>query len=429
MADNEKKLEEMFGPGAERPEAQKDAALPKQDKHPQKERKPKKQQAPRPVMDDKEYMPIRKSREMKVGCLGGMMYFVFVVSVSVIFACLAWMAASDVLALNKPHITAVIDLDESVFTQKVVETTDGNGNPTTKTVNIADIDYVAGRLKAEGLISYKTLFKFFCKISGAEEKLDPGSYELSTDFDYRALVKKMNQGSGAAVTVKITFPEGFTMNQIFQRLEENNVSTYQNLMKAAADFSYNYTFLEGAESGAAERLEGYLFPDTYEFFAFMEPSSAIGKLLDNYSNRITEEMEQKAADRNMTMREVLIVASMIEKEAANGEEAPRIASVIYNRLASGMALQIDATTDYAMQMAGRGNEEIDYTIDSPYNTYVVKGLPAGPICNPGLSSINAALNPEDTKYYYYALDTESGTHRFFNDYDSHQAFVATQNYG
>ena len=140
-------------------------------------------------------------------------------------------------------------------------------------------------------------------------------------------------------------------------------------------------------------------------------------------------MEQKAADRNMTMREALIVASMIEKEAANGEEAPRIASVIYNRLANGMALQIDATTDYAMQMAGRGGEETDYTIDSPYNTYVVTGLPAGPICNPGLSSINAALNPEDTKYYYYALDTESGTHRFFNDYDSHQAFVATQNYG
>jgi len=366
---------------------------------------------------------------MKVGCLGGMMYFVFVVSVSVIFACLAWMAASDVLALNKPHITAVIDLDESVFTQREVETTDGNGNPTTKTVNIADIDYVADRLKAEGLISYKSLFKFFCKISDAEEKLDPGSYELSTDFDYRALVKKMNQGSGAAVTVEITFPEGFTMDQIFRRLEENNVSTYENLMKAAANFSYNYTFLEGAESGAAERLEGYLFPDTYQFFAFMEPSSAIGKLLDNYSTRVTEEMEQQAADRGMSMREVLIVASMIEKEAANAEEAPTVASVIYNRLAGNMPLQIDATTDYAMQLAGRGNEKTDYNIDSPYNTYVVTGLPAGPICNPGLSSIKAALAPADTQYYYYALDVEAGTHRFFNDYNSHQAFVATQNYG
>ncbi|MCI9468692.1 MAG: endolytic transglycosylase MltG [Oscillospiraceae bacterium] len=429
MADNEKKFEEMFGTNAQQPVPPDRTGHDRPEKYPKKDHKDKKRQASRPVADDLDYLPIRKSREMKVGCLGGMMYFVFVVSVSVIFACLAWMAASDVLALNKPHITAVIDLDESVFTQREVETTDGNGNPTTKTVNIADIDYVADRLKAEGLISYKSLFKFFCKISDAEEKLDPGSYELSTDFDYRALVKKMNQGSGAAVTVEITFPEGFTMDQIFRRLEENNVSTYENLMKAAANFSYNYTFLEGAESGAAERLEGYLFPDTYQFFAFMEPSSAIGKLLDNYSTRVTEEMEQQAADRGMSMREVLIVASMIEKEAANAEEAPTVASVIYNRLAGNMPLQIDATTDYAMQLAGRGNEKTDYNIDSPYNTYVVTGLPAGPICNPGLSSIKAALAPADTQYYYYALDVEAGTHRFFNDYNSHQAFVATQNYG
>lgn len=430
MADNEKKFEDMFGPGAKDPSEQGSGRTPMREQRPKKRPKAPKDTSPAPQFyRQEEDRPIRKSREMKVGCLGGMMYFVFVVSVSVILACMAWMAASDVLALNKPHITAVIDLDESVFTQEVVETTDANGNPTTKTVNIADIDYVASRLKAEGLISYKSLFKAFCKLSNAERKLDPGSYELSTDFDYRALVKKMNQGSGAAVTVKITFPEGFTMNQIFQRLEENNVSTYENLMKAAADFSYNYTFLEGSESGAAVRLEGYLFPDTYEFFAFMEPSSAIGKFLDNYSERVTDEMVQKAADRGLTMRQALIVASMIEKEAGNAEEAPQIASVIYNRLAAGMPLQIDATVDYAMQMAGRGGDEMDYNIDSPYNTYAVTGLPAGPICNPGVSSIDAALSPADTDYYYYALDTDSGTHRFFHDYESHQAFVATQNYG
>lgn len=431
MSENEKKFDEMFGTNAQHP-AEDTGALSKHKKKHTKEKQRRGNQSMNPsglsenAWDDS---PIRKSREMRVGCLGGMMYFVFVVSVSVILACLGWMAASDVLALNKPNVTAVITLDDSVFTQREVETTDGNGNPVTKTISIADIDYVADQLKSEGLISYKSLFKFFCKISNAEEKLDPGSYELSTDFDYRALVKKMNQGSGAAVTVKITFPEGFTMEQIFRRLEENNVSTYENLMAAAANFSYNYTFLEGAESGDAERLEGYLFPDTYEFFAFMEPSSAIGKFLDNYKLRITDEMIQAAEDRGMTMREVLIVASMIEKEAANDEERAKIASVIYNRLQSGMALQIDATVDYAMTLAGRGDEEeTDYTIDSPYNTYQVTGLPAGPICNPGLASIQAALAPESTGYYYYALDTESKTHQFFADYNSHQQFVATQVY-
>lgn len=431
MEENEKKLDEMFGTNAQRPAEYAGAQPEHGRKHMKEKHRREKKQTRASGMPENDWTdsPIRKSREMRVGCLGGMMYFVFVVSVSVILACLSWMAASDVLALNKPEITAVVTLDESVFTQREETSTDENGNPVTKTISVADIDYVADQLKSEGLISYKSLFKLFCKISDAEEKLDPGSYELSTAFDYRALVKKMNQGSGAAVTVTITFPEGFTMDQIFRRLEENNVSTYENLMAAAADFSYNYTFLEGADSGEAVRLEGYLFPDTYEFFAFMEPSSAIGKFLDNYKLRITDEMKQAAEERGMTMREVLIVASMIEKEAANDEERAKIASVIYNRLQSGMALQIDATADYAMLLAGRGDEkETDYTIDSPYNTYQVTGLPAGPICNPGLASIQAALSPESTSYYYYALDTETMTHRFFADYNSHQQFVDTQNY-
>ena len=365
---------------------------------------------------------------MRSGCLGGLMYFVFVVSVSVILACLGWMAASDVLALNKPKTEAVVTLDDSVFTDETITTTDAEGNPVEKTISVADMDYVADQLKNEGLIEYKGLFKFYCKISHAAQKLDPGSYELSTDFDYRALVKKMNQGSGAAVTVDVTFPEGFNMKQIFERLAENKVSSYDDLMKAAADFSYNYSFLNEEDKGDASRLEGYLFPDTYTFYVYMEPSSAIGKFLDNYNLKVTDEMKQQAADMGYTMDQIITIASMIEKEAANDEERAAIASVIYNRLAAGMPLQIDATVQYA-----KGNDEAlteaDFQIDSPYNTYKNTGLPAGPICNPGLASIQAALNPDSTNYYYYALDTATKTHKFFSDYASHEAFVATQNYG
>lgn len=369
---------------------------------------------------------IQKNREMKIGCLGGMMYFVFVLSVSVILACLAWMAASDVLALNKVNVSAVVELSDDIFTAETVEVTDADGNVITKTITYADIDAVATILEQHGLIEYKPLFKFYCTISNASNKIAAGSYELTTDYDYRALVKKMNQYSGAAVTVEVMFPEGFTMQQIFARLEENKVASVEDLMEAAKNFSYNYSFLNPAELGDANRLEGYLFPDTYEFYAYMEPSAAINKFLDNYGRRVTDEMEAQAANRGRTMDEIIIIASLIEKEAGSNEERGKIASVIYNRLNAGMPLQIDATINYIT-----GKNEIsdgDLEIEDAYNTYVNRGLPPGPISNPGLESIKAALNPENTGYYYYALDTATMTHKFSRTYAEHEAFVATQNY-
>ena len=436
MADNEKKLEEMFGTNAsgsvKQPSKKKKAAKPVAET---KEEKPKKTKKEKTVKantsenaeDKRAYSPIRKSREMKLGCLGGMMYFVFVMSVSVILACLAWMAASDVLALNKASITAVVELSDDIFTAETVETTDDKGNVTTKTVTYADIDAVADILEAEGLIEYKSLFKFYCTISNASNKIAAGSYELSTDYDYRALVKKMNQYSGAAVTVEVMFPEGFTMQQIFERLEENKVASVEDLTEAAKNFSYNYSFLNAEELGSASRLEGYLFPDTYEFYAYMEASSAINKFLDNFNRRVTDEMEAKATAMGRTLDEIIIIASLIEKEAGCNDERDEIASVIYNRLKTDMPLQIDATIVYATGRDEVTAEDLQY--DSPFNTYLNKGLPPEPICNPGLASIQAALNPANTSYYYYALDTSTMTHQFFRNYSDHQAFVATQNYG
>lgn len=432
MAENEKEFEQMFGPNSNG-SAKKSKEKQKKpvDKAEQKNKKRSKSKAgdakeAAARKEKRKKSPIQRNREMKIGCLGGIMYFVFVVSISIILACLAWMAASDVLALNKVNISAVVELSDDIFTAKTFEQTDEDGNVTTKTVTYADIDAVADILKAHGLIEYKPLFKFYCAISNASNKIAAGSYELSTDYDYRALVKKMNQYSGAAVTVEVMFPEGFTMQQIFERLEENKVASVDDLMEAAKNFSYNYSFLNADELGNANRLEGYLFPDTYEFYAYMEPSSAINKFLDNFRRRVTDEMEAQAAARGKTMDEIIIMASLIEKEAANNEERAKIASVIYNRLNAGMPLQIDATVNY---VTGKNKiEDGDLEVNSPYNTYVNKGLPPGPIANPGLASIQAALQPETTSYYYYALDVSTMTHKFSRTYEEHVAFVATQNY-
>ena len=379
----------------------------------------------RPVRPAEPEVPRRAGRS---GCLGGLIYFAFVVSISIILACVGWMAASDVLALNKEPVTATVTLDKAEFKDVTISYTDADGNAKERSGHQVSVGYVAKQLKDAGIIKYKGLFELYCSVSHAKTKIDPGTYELSTNYDYRALVKKMQIGSGAMVTTKVTIPEGYTMEQIFHKLEDENVCSYDDLMDAAANYSYNYSFIDQSMQGDAKRLEGFLFPDTYEFYQGMQASSAINKFLENFHDRITAEMLEKADERGMTMQEVVTVASMIEKEAANDDERAMIAAVIYNRIAAGMPLQIDSTIMYVLPEHKDVLTVEDTKIDSPYNTYQNKGLPPTPIANPGLASIKATLSPASTQALYYALDAESGTHKFFTNYGEFQAFVAKQSY-
>ena len=199
-------------------------------------------------------------------------------------------------------------------------------------------------------------------------------------------------------------------------------------MEAAATATFNYSFLEGGEEGSAYRLEGFLFPDTYEFYVGMQASSAINKMLENFYYKQTAEMLQRAQDLGMSMRDVVNIASLIEKEAANDSERPVIASVIYNRLNYDTPLGIDAAVLYPYpEHEGAPTAEM-LAKDDPYNTRIKLGLPPTPISNPGIASINAALWPDATDYFYYALDTATGTHQFFTNETDFNNFVATQNY-
>ena len=378
---------------------------------------------------ERDYRPVRQSHEYHSGCLGGLMYFTFIVCVSVVLACLAWMAASDMLALNKESFTAVVTLPSSIFTSETVDRIDENGKKIgTKRITHADMDYVADVLKDAGLIEYKWLFNLFCKISTADEKVSPGEYELRSTFDYRALIQNMRAGSSSTVTVTVTIPEGFKMHQIFMRLEENGVCSYNDLMDDAGNTDYNYDFLSLTEGEGAYRLEGFLFPDTYEFYVGMQGSSAINKLLENFHRRVTDEMYVRAQEIGMNMYDVLKVASLIEKEAGSDNERGLIASVIYNRLNAGIVLGIDAAVLYPYNDHEGAPTATMLEKDDPYNTRIHDGLPPTPICSPGLASINAALYPEMTNYYYYALDAETGVHRFFTNDTEFNNFVASQNY-
>lgn len=436
MQDDFDKLNEIFGVKAEE-EREVDKAVPELRPSPlrrldEKLFDPRKQESEEDDGEEEEerdYMPIRGRRDRRLGCLGGIMYFAFVVSLSIILACLAWMAATDILALNKKEVSAEVTLPESVFTEETVTVEDKDGNKVQKTVNKADINYVASVLKDSGIIQYKFLFRVFCMMSHANTKLDPGTYELNTNYDYRALIKKMQRGGGAAVTTELTFPEGWNMHRIFEFLGENGVSDAEDLYAAAEKYTYNYSFLEGSEIEGASRLEGYLFPDTYQFYVGMQASSAVNTFLQNFNAKITADMLNQAKNLGRSLNEIITIASLIEKEAGNDEERALIAGVIYNRLAADMPLGIDASSLYMHpEHEGLPTAEMLEDASDPYNTRLNKGLPPTPICSPGLASINAALQPASHDYYYYALNVETGLHEFFTTEEQFNEFTATQDY-
>lgn len=345
-----------------------------------------------------------RRRKKRSGLSGAAIYAIFVIGVSALLACIGWVAANDVLALNKPEKTATITITND----------DSFGD-------------VAEKLKDEGLIEYKFLFNLFATFTRSKDDVVAGTFTLNTDMDYRALLSGMSANSATRATVTVTIPEGYTVDQIFTLLEEKGVASVEDLQDMAANHDYAFSFLQDLELGDYHRLEGYLYPDTYEFTTPQNPLYVINKMLVRFDEQFTDAMRQEVADSSRTIHEIITIASMIEKET-DGNDRADIASVIYNRLNNPSGgtqgyLQIDATLAYIN--GGKVPTEADKSIDSPYNTYLYKGLPAGPISNPGLESIKAAMNPNSTSYYYYALG-DDGVHHFFKTLREQQNFIATQ---
>lgn len=222
-------------------------------------------------------------------------------------------------------------------------------------------------------------------------------------------------------TVTLSFAEGRTLTEIFEILDEYEVADFDELMQTAESYDYSYYPLVAkipSDPNRCFKLEGYLFPSTYEFYTNSKPQDAIGKFLRGGKANITEQMMAQASALGYTMDEVLTVASIVEKEGANSNEVAKIAAVIYNRLEAGMKLQMDSSIYYIERrvkpyLTGDINRYNSY-----YNTYKCSALPAGPICNPGLKTINAALNPADVDYLYFAHD-ENANYYYASTYEEH----------
>ena len=340
-------------------------------------------------------------------------YLACVVLVSCLLAGIGWLLVNDVCSLNKPYTEVEITVEEG----------DSRGD-------------VAKKLHDAGLVNSRLVFNIAGTFLHYDRYVEPGTYKLNSDMDFRALITNMHDweadAKAAQGLVKVTIPEGYTVMQTIRLLAEKGVNTEENLLEAAKTANYDYSFIDNSSEDVT-RLEGYLFPDTYEFYKNHNAKSALGKLIDAFADHFDEDAyaDSKAKSMGYSVKDVVTIASLIEKET-DGTDQANIASVIYNRLQNkgetvGL-LQIDAALLYGLPDHTGALTNEDKAVDTPYNLYIHKGLPPTPIANPDSAALEAAMNPNETDYYFYALGTD-GRHHFSRTLAEHNAFVGSSSYG
>jgi UPF0755 protein len=279
------------------------------------------------------------------------------------------------------------------------------------------LEELADKLKEKGVIKSNFQFLAYARIKGLKNEIPPGNYIISSKMAYKDLINKIK--SGKSDFAVITIPEGYTFYQIASKIQEHNLGSRESILKIKLR-DIDSEGLIKRENDVLYELEGYLFPDTY-YIPYGTDEDEIIKIMFNRFNQVFNiDYRNRARELGLTVNEVITVASLIEREAANDEERSRIAGVIYNRLKRGMPLQIDASVIYAITKGERSLGRVyykDLKVKSRYNIYINKGLPPGPIASPGEASIKAALYPEKNDYLYYVLGNNG--HVFSKTYKEH----------
>lgn len=301
------------------------------------------------------------------------------------------------------YLSAVVNLD-------AVEITVPEG---------ASLSYVSNALFDKGVIKSKTWFKYKAKEAEVDRKIKPGTYLIPSKSTFENIFALLEKGIADEYII-LTIPEGYTLYQIAQRVEELGFGTKEEFIESTDKyFNANYDF---DNKDVYFKLEGYLYPDTYYFTKEQSVEDIVNRLAKTMDSIFTQEYIDKMNDLKVSKHEVLTIASLIEREAKHDGERSAISGVIYNRLNINMILQIDATVIYG---AGKGKEHKAVIYQSeldkmePYNTYKIPGLPPGPIASPGKESIHAALYPEKHEYFYYVLSEKEDGHVFNKTYNEH----------
>lgn len=316
-------------------------------------------------------------------------------------------------------VAYVVDKGVSwVRDQSGATTTEVAENPTIRVVVSPGMSATqVGRvLEEEGVIDSATAFVDLVKSRGSESKLRPGTYRFVSEMTLIEVVDALEKGE-LSDSFRLTIPEGLAVDQTGQLLDEDGAidgDDYIDLASKPADFVVPAV---GGEVPDVDTLEGLLFPSTYFLLVGDGATELIGAQLAAFEAKTASLPWENAEDLGLTPYEIVIVASLIEKEAAIADERALISAVIRNRLKEDMTLGIDATVRYAVNKWTGALTTEDLEVDSPYNTRVVKGLPPTPICSPGVDALRAALQPADVDYLYYVLEDTDGHHFFTADYE------------
>lgn len=289
---------------------------------------------------------------------------------------------------------------------------------------------IGPRLEQMGLIHDAGLFSLLVRYRGVDHALEVGEYQLSPSMSLDQIVTELQHGFAKGILV--TIPEGWRMEQVAARLEEAGLGKADEYLELMRKHDYPYDWLDRAEDAPAG-LEGFLFPDTYQFPADATPAAVVDAMLRNFDRKVTPELRREMASHGLSFYQALALASIVEREAVKAEERPTIAGVFLTRIDRGMPLQADPTVSYAkgydpqrMRWWTPMLQEESKTVDSPYNTFLHGGVTPGPICSPGVSAIEGMARPTTTKYLYFVAKGD-GSHVFAESYDEHLANVRKYN--
>lgn len=344
-----------------------------------------------------------KAKRKSKGVGSTYLFFIIVIVVSMVVSIYAILCMNDILAITKTQSSVTI-----TFTQEVKESSDA-------------IDALA----ENGLVKCKNFCKLFAvvrdkviknsKIGGPYEA---GVYYLNGKMGLEGMLVTLQGTTKTSETVKLIFPEGLTVPEIVEKLSENDVCDKSALLSVIQSTSFSYSLVSDlkASDSIPYRLEGFLFPDTYEFYVDESASSTIKKFLENGDKKFTKKNREKAKKMGLSTYEVMTIASIIQKEAANNSQMKTISAIIHNRLKDKVnfpSLGCQSTSDYitnkvapALSSTSAHTSEYYMTYYNTNTTSTVVGLPAGPICNPGKAAINAALNPSDSKAKFFFHDAD-----------------------
>lgn len=284
----------------------------------------------------------------------------------------------------------------------------------------SSINKISELLYENGLIKSKLVFKLQARSLNAASKLKAGKYELNANMDLNTIIDELIKGGKSNDTIRFTIPEGYELIQIADKLSEEglvNKDRFIELTKNKNSFENSYEFLKQLDE--SQSLEGYLFPSTYEIYKGANEEEIISKMLDEFEKIYKKDIVNKLEELNISLNEAVTLGSIVEREAKVDSERPLVSAVFHNRLDKGMMLQSCATVQYILGERKENLSTAETQTPSPYNTYINKGLPPGPIASPGEKSLIAAVNPADVDYLFFVLTGSDGTHTFTTNYKDH----------